>query len=357
MNILHVANHCRRSGNGIVNVAVDLSHAQAAMKHRVGFASAGGEFVALLQKNGIEHFYLDQRSRSPWKVMVALVAFCKAVRTFQPDFVHTHMMTGAVIAKLLQPFFKYKLVATVHNEFQKAAILMGLADRVIAVSDAVSLKLQERGISKSRIDVVRNGAVGTLRLSPKVPDIELSHPAVVCLAGLYHRKGIADLIVSFEIVHARQPQANLYIIGDGPQRAEFEALAKKGRAHERIKFLGFLPDARGHLKASDVFVLPSRNEPFGLVLIEARSMGCAIVATNVGGIPEALDGGQAGVLVPPNAPEVLGETIAHLISDSARSDEIKSRAVQGLDQFTVERMARETLSVYDRTIASASFAA
>jgi glycosyltransferase involved in cell wall biosynthesis len=352
MRILQVANHCRRSGNGIVNVAVDLSCGLSSLKHRVAFASAGGEFVPLLAEHGIEHFHVDQTSRWPWSVILASIKFWRTVRIFRPDIVHVHMMTGAVIAKLFKPIFKYKLVSTVHNEFQRAAIVMGVADRVIAVSKAVSLRLQRRGISKEKIDVVCNGTIGTARMSAEIPDAGLVHPAVVCLAGLYHRKGIADLIDAFAIVIRHHPNAKLYIVGDGPQRAEFEEHAERSTAAAQITFVGFLPDARGYLKASDVFVLPSRDEPFGLVLTEARAEGCVIVATNVGGIPEALDDGIAGVLVPPNNPNVLGETIADLMSDKDRSAEMKARAKRGLDRFTTERVARETLFVYNQSFAS-----
>jgi glycosyltransferase involved in cell wall biosynthesis len=99
--------------------------------------------------------------------------------------------------------------------------------------------------------------------------------------------------------------------------------------------------------SADVFVLASRRESFGLVLIEARQTGCAIVATNVDGISEALDDGRAGVMVPPQSPEALARAISSLIGSEDERDAWRKQALNGIEDYRVSVMAGEVQSVYE----------
>jgi glycosyltransferase involved in cell wall biosynthesis len=93
-------------------------------------------------------------------------------------------------------------------------------------------------------------------------------------------------------------------------------------------------------------VLASHREPFGLVLSEAREAGCAIVASDVGGIPEALDGGQAGILVPPADSHALAETLVQLLSNPNLLHKWKDQAQNNLEWLNVARVNEETSAVY-----------
>jgi glycosyltransferase involved in cell wall biosynthesis len=97
-------------------------------------------------------------------------------------------------------------------------------------------------------------------------------------------------------------------------------------------------------------VLASHHDPCPLVLSEAREAGCAIVGTQVDGIPEALDNGQAGLLVPPNDSAALAKTLAQLLNNSDVLHEWKQRAHQGIERLNVTRVHQETLCVYDELI-------
>ncbi len=348
MRILHLANHCHRSGNGIVNVAVDLACSQSMSGHPTAFASATGGYVELLARYGVRHFEVDQRSRAPSKLMEASGGLLTVLRQFQPDIVHAHMMTGAILVKMFSPCFKYRIVTTVHNEFQRSAILMGVGDRVIAISAASASALVRRGIPKDKIRVVHNGVLGTPRLDQLAsgPRPSLQRPAIVTVAGLNRRKGIGDLIEAFDAVSRHHPSAHMYIVGEGPQRREFEAQARRCFGHSRIHFVGFVPDPRPYYQEADIFVLASHQEPFGLVLTEARQAGCAVVATDVGGIPEALDRGEAGILVPPHRSDLLAGMLIGLMEAPAKLDRLRRRARQNLESFTVRRVSAQTVDVY-----------
>lgn len=348
MRIFHLLNHIQEIGNGIVNVTIDLACLQAKSGHTVAIASGGGEYEALLAEYQITHFQLDQ-GRNPRKILTAIQRYRQIIHEFNPEVVHVHMMTGVVLAKLLRGSSRYQLVSTVHNEFQRHAILMGWADRVIAISQAVAEAMIQRGVSPQKIHVVRNGTLGSPRdrcsALPDLPSVTLQHPAIVTVAGLYRRKGIAELIAAFDQIAPQFPEAHLYLVGNGPDRALFEAQAQHSPVCSRIHFEGFQPQPQRYLQETDIFVLASQREPFGLVLAEARQAGCAIVATAVDGVPEVLEGGRAGILVPP-AVEQLAAAIAHLLAHPEQRTAWRTQAQTNLQWLSVARMAEETLAVY-----------
>ncbi|MFM2062177.1 MAG: hypothetical protein RLZZ507_1847 [Cyanobacteriota bacterium] len=348
MRILHITNHVQKIGNGIVNVAVDLACLQAKKGLEVAVASAGGEYETLLTNHGICHFQLDQ-SRTPGNIIKAAWRYQEIIKEFQPDIVHAHMMTGVVLAGIFRNSGEYSLVSTVHNEFQRSAVLMGLADRVIAVSHAVADSMIRRGIPAKKLRVVANGTLGSPR-HRKIQDyqpLKLHHPAITTVAGMYTRKGIGDLIAAFSLIAQDFPQAHLYLVGDGPDRAMFESMVSScEELRQRIHFEGFQPEPQRYMLSTDIFVLASHCESFGLVLTEAREAGCAIVASDVDGIPETLDHRQAGILVPPKDSQTLANALTQLLSDRKQLQNWKLRAKQNLERFSAVRVSEETLTIY-----------
>ncbi len=346
MKILHLLNHVDRVGNGIVHVAVDLACVQARDGHEVWVASKGGAYEALLARYGVRHVQLDQ-GRRPLTLLRALFALRRLLANAAPDIVHAHMVTGLLLARMLRPFARWRLVASVHNEWQSSSTLMKLADRVIVMSEDAVGRLAARGMPRATLRPVRNGTVGSPRLLDEAEvGAGLLQPAIVTVAGLYERKGIGELISAFESLAGLHPAAQLYLIGEGPDRARFEAQAAATAAADRIHFLGFQPSPRPYLRDAAVFVLASRAEPGGLVLPEARDCGCAIVATAVDGSPELLDGGRAGLLVPAQDVPALASAITRLLDDPAERERWRAAARANLDWLTIERQHRETLAVY-----------
>lgn len=336
-----------------MNVAVDLACLQAMAGHDVFFASAGGSNVDLITQHGVVHLHLDQQWRRPTVLIQALIQLRSIVDHVRPDIVHAHMMTGAMLAAAARKPSRFRLITTVHNEFQQSSILMGVGDRVIAVSAAVADHLRRRQLPDRKIRVVRNGPLGSPRRRPSAGEtapLTLARPAIMTLAGMYHRKGIGELITAFSRVGAEVPNATLYIVGDGPDRSEFEAQARATPYADRIHFLGFCREPAPLLAQADVFVLASRKDPMPLVIAEAREAGCAIVATNVDGIPEGLDHGKAGILVPPCNPDALASAIIGLLNNQSDLNAWRERARSNLGWLHVERTAMETMRVYEEAL-------
>ncbi|MFM0522043.1 MULTISPECIES: glycosyltransferase family 4 protein [Caballeronia] len=358
MRIVHLANHAQTIGNGTVNMMVDLACMQASMGQDVVVASSGGGFEPLLRRHGITHVPLQQ-SRQPWRVPSMIAGFNRLIDRFDPEIVHAHMMTGALISRFGSMRRRFALVTTVHHELQKSASLVRAGDRMVAVSRAVAMDLQARGIDPARMSIVLNGAVGAPRLvcRPAAKPVRLKHPNIVCVAGMYRRKGIADLLHAFALVREQSAserefmsEPHLYLVGDGPERASMEALAAELGIAEATHFTGFVADARPYLASADIFALLSREDPGPLVIAEAREAGCAIVATRVGGIPEMLDDGAAGVLVTAGDIEQAAAKLRWLLLDRQARGQLAARARQNLQPLSVERVCSEYMAVYQQTL-------
>lgn len=356
MRVLHLLNDVTDRGNGIVNTALDLAMEQAHQGLDVAVASAGGAYQGLLQRSGVAHFTVNQ-SLGPIKLVASARALGTCIRSFQPDIVHAHMRSGLLLAWICRRFQRFALVSHVHNVHDRESLLMGLADRVIAVSQSVAATMATQGIPARKIRVVLNRTLGSRRVPPaaEVVPAALLHPAIVTVGGMNHRKGIQELIAVFDSIATGFPSAHLYLVGDGPDRSEFEAQARASQSASRIHFEGYQAQPQSYMQSADIFVLASRRESFGLVLIEAREVGCAIVATDVDGVAEALDGGSAGLLVPPADKRALASSMHRLLTGSEERAIWKQKSRMGVDRFHVSRMVEETAVVYQDVLSQSDY--
>ena len=350
MKIVHLATHAQGVGNGTVNAMVDLACMQARAGHEVAVASSGGAFESLLRRHGVTHSLLQQ-SRQPWRVPAMVAGFGRLIERFNPDVVHAHMMTGALISRFGSMRRRFALVSTAHHDIQKSGSLMRFGDRVIVGSHAVGDAMLERGLLADTLSVVKSGTIGSPRFSgrPLPRPLQLQHPNVVCVAAMFERNGIADVLHAF--AHVRQTQdAQLYLVGDGPERGMMESLAEQLGIANHVQFTGFVADPRAYFAEADVFVFAAHQAPAPLVISEAREAGCAIVATKVGGVPEMLENGSAGVLVEPQDPMQLAAKMGWLLMDSPIRAQYAARAKRDLERFSVQRVCAEHLAVYEQAI-------
>jgi glycosyltransferase involved in cell wall biosynthesis len=345
MRVIHILNHTRRL-NGHVHAAVDLACAQSRLGHTVAIASGGGDFDLLLAQNEVETMPVNHERR-PATLLKGLATLHRRARGWKAELVHAHMVTSAVLAWPVCKSLGIPLITTVHNEFERAATLMGLGTRVITVSEAVGRSMHRRGISSSKLNVVLNGTIGSARFDERDRrPRDLDAPSILFVGGLHPRKGLPDLLTAFDMIHDESPHARLYVVGEGPYLDTYVNQARSMACGRAVTFLGAQDDPSPFLFAADIFVLPSHADPAPLVLSEAREAGCAIVATDVDGIPELLEHGKAGVLVPPRDPGRLAAALRSLVRNEDALEEWKQRSQFNLEYLRIERVARQTLEVY-----------
>lgn len=280
--------------------------------------------------------------------------------TRKADLVHTHLVHADVYGAL----GARRLVSTKHNDdpfragtfrFVERA-LARRASKVIAITHALARFQVERvGIRADRVEVIHYGLDDLPQAWGVNDPDEVPNGARVLLAvsRLEPQKGIEVAIRALPEVLASHPDAQLVVLGEGPQRAELEQLATS--LGVPVHLPGRVPDVAAWLRRADLLVHPARWEGFGLALLEAMLASLPIVATRVSSIPEIVVDGETGLLVPPDDPASLAAAITRAL---ASPGDFGARGhARARDEFSVARMADRTLAVYERLSSDASRAA
>jgi glycosyltransferase involved in cell wall biosynthesis len=178
------------------------------------------------------------------------------------------------------------------------------------------------------------------------PAPDLPRPRVLFVGRLAAQKGVTTLLEAVPLL--RSPAA-VVLVGDGPLRPALERQAARV-APSRVRFQGFVPhaDVPAWLAAADVLVLPSVYEELGSVLLEAMAAGLPVVASAVGGIPDAL--GPAGRLVPAGDPAALAAAVDEVLDDPALAAELTAAARRRAAAFSWDTLAGQVLEVYRQVV-------
>jgi glycosyltransferase involved in cell wall biosynthesis len=265
------------------------------------------------------------------RLVLALPRFIHELRTVNPQIFHAHLnwllscrygLLAAYLARI--PV----IVATVHNFMEPPwARTIELAQRVfgkclhryIVVSNAVGRQLCESfHVPCQKVEVIHNSIPAAAFDRP--PDTTLKtmlnrgtdRPIVLCVARLDAQKGHTYLLPAVRNV----PNAIFVLVGDGSERASLEAQAANIGVRDRVIFLGHRDDVAELLATCDLLVLPSLYEGLPLSVLEAMAAGKPVVATSVGGTPEAVLDGETGFLVPSRDPTALVRAIQRLLTDA-----------------------------------------
>jgi len=171
------------------------------------------------------------------------------------------------------------------------------------------------------------------------------------VARLEPEKGHPTLLEAWPAVLLGQPEATLLVIGEGSRREALTAYAASLGLGSRVVFTGRRDDVPAVTAALDVAVLPSYREAQGLSILEAMALSRPVVATNVGGIPEMIEDGVTGLLVPPHDAPALGAAILRLLDDHPLADMLARNAHDLVhERFCVELMVRAIESIYDEAV-------
>ena len=208
-----------------------------------------------------------------------------------------------------------------------------------------------------------------LRLVPEGIDTGLWNPAgddpaaldgarephtVLCVARQYPRKRVADLITAFAAVHQRLPSARLVVIGDGPEHRALRELVERLELGAVVQLLGAVADdgdVRAWYRRSALFCLPSIQEGFGIVFLEAMASGLPVVSTTATAIPEVVPHGRAGILVPPRDPAALAEALLQLLTDPVLQARCRAYGRGHVGPFSWDRVAERFLEAVDSAAA------
>ncbi|MBA4336718.1 hypothetical protein C0416_02995 [bacterium] len=239
-----------------------------------------------------------------------------------------------------------EIVITVSEANNRAMehIFPALADRTITIHNGIDVtwfESQLLSFSEGKIKEFREKTFGVG-----------GEKVILSVAELHERKGLKHLIKAMPaILEGYDSKAKLVLVGTGPAQADLEELAVKEGIIDNVLFLGFKKDVPHLMAASDIFVLPSEKEAFGLVLLEAAIAGLPIVASNVGGIPEVIEDGVNGTLVPPAISGRLAGAILEIFNNNfKRKAYIEEGYKRAKSKFSAKVMAEKTGIVYDEVL-------
>ena len=290
--------------------------------------------------------------------IVAALRLRQVIREHGITVVHAHTAHAVAVAALATLGFRVPLVVSRRVDFPLRANIgtrwkYGRAAAIIAISGAVASVLERSGIAPHRIRVVPDGvdihreittASGESLAALGIPP---DAPLVVQVAQLVGHKDPLNFVRAIAHVHAVSPNVHALLVGDGPLRADVEREVQELGLRDSVHVAGYRDDADSLLAAATVATLSSREEGMGSVLLDALAFGRAIAATRAGGIPEVIIDGESGLLAEPRNPTALGDAILRLLNDADLRDHVCANAPARAAEFSVERMADRTMSVYE----------
>ncbi|HYQ17855.1 MAG TPA: glycosyltransferase family 4 protein [Polyangiaceae bacterium] len=276
---------------------------------------------------------------------------------------------NAVYGVLLGKVTGAKSIVHVHVKWSNAysrAARWGVqhADAIFSISQYVTSTVIDMGRAAADVYTVPN-AIDATRWDPATDGasfrsevgVPLDAPLLVSVSRLFSWKGQRELLQAFAVVRGEHPRTKLVIVGedasgtDGGYVRELKALSNTLGVAEHVIFTGGRSDVARVMAACDVFTLPSFEEPFGLVFLEAMAMGKPVVAIANGGTPEVVEHGRSGLLSPAWDVPALAANISTLLRDPElrRSFGRHGRA-RVLEHFNAPRMARDAAQAYERVL-------
>jgi glycosyltransferase involved in cell wall biosynthesis len=281
----------------------------------------------------------------------------------KPDIVHCHSRRGAdVLGGLAASFADVPAVVSRRVDNTEMRIIAALRYRpfkkVIAISEAIAAVLRDRGVEEDRIVVIRS-AVDAARFAEK-PDCEAfrrefgidDDAFVMAAAGqLIPRKGHQFLLEAIANLRRRHASLRLVIFGEGYLNNQLRTQAESLGLGSCVQFAGFREDLDDFVGCFDLFVHPALAEGLGVATLKAQAAGVAVVGFAAGGMSEAVEDGQTGLLVPPENVEELERAIEKLVeNDQFRQMLGRAGQERMQNEFSIATMADEHVEVYESVL-------
>ena len=322
-----------------------------------------GYFTEAVRKLGVPCFVVRDlvRPMAPLKDLRALLDVSRLIRRVRADLVHVHTSKAGIIGRLAARAARVPSVFTAHTwcfaegtswHWRLAGVpaerLAGMAgNAVINVSGANrDLALRNRVCSSQRMVTILNGIPDTPhRATPDARGV----PAIVMVARFMPQKDHGLLLRA--LANLGHP-AKLRFVGDGPLMPAVQAEAHRLRVQDQVEFLGERPGTARMLANGNIFALATKWEGFPLSILEAMRAGLPVVASNVGGVAEAVVDGETGFLVECGDTAGFRDRLASLVTDSRLRRRMGRQArLRYEERFMLSRMLEQTYAVYQAVVA------
>jgi len=324
-----------------------------------------GKLKSKLDEENIRNFTLPclVREINPWKDFWGFWEIYRLIRREQPDIVHTNSSKAEILGNLAAALARVqRIIHTAHgfvfnepmNHWKKSfyVFLEQLANKftrtIICVSDYDREKALLYRIAPAKKLVTIHNGISIGNFSTKNEELTKNNNKfiVTSIANFYPTKGLPYLIEAANILSQKFNDLEFWLLGDGKERHFLEKLIRHYKLKNVILW-GFQNNSCQYLDKSDVFVLPSVKEGFPYTILEAMATGLPIVATRVGGVPEAVTDGENGFLVTPADSQALAEKIFVLRESYFERNQMSQKNYEKVSRlFSLEKMLKKTKEVY-----------
>jgi glycosyltransferase involved in cell wall biosynthesis len=297
-----------------------------------------------------------------------LIGLIQQFRANGTKVVHTHHIGQLLYGGLAGRLAGCRVIHTEHDYYtlrrpraqQLLRVLTRLADRVTAVAEPIRSFLEGTvGLPAGKLITIQNG-VEVNQYETAIPQdrdkwgLKRGDLLIGCVGRLSPEKGHTVLVQALRKVISRHPHARLVLVGDGEEKQRLEHLAADLNIEPFVRFLGLRSDVPEVLAACDLFALPSIQEGFPMVILEALAAGKAVVASEVGAIPDVIRQDVTGLLVPPGDVNALADALCLLVEDEkARQRMGQSGRKLVREAYDFERTVGQYDDLYRRVLGEA----
>ena len=360
MRIAYVITRADAVGGASVHVR-DMARAMLTRGHEVVvFLGGEGPVTEQLASAGVPirslRFLL--RAIHPVRDLRAVAELAQAAREFKPDLLSLHTAKAGWIGRVVAARLGIPALYTPHGwpfgnrfsplarfafRFVERAASKGAAAVVCVCEHEKQLAVRLRVSDAAHLRVIHNGV-------HDVPPEMLAKPAaspvrIVSVARFAAPKDHDTLLHAMALI--RDEPWELDLVGEGPGEPRARSLARTLAIGDRVRFLGYQPEPAAVLARAQIFVLSTRSESFPRSVLEAMRAGLPVVASRVGGVPEAVTDEIHGLLVQPGDPAPLADALSRLLRDYKLRQQLGLEARRCYEtRFRFERMAEETVAVY-----------
>lgn len=358
--ILHFIGSLEVGGTENMLLAYLKSTKSKELRHIVCTIYPRGPLQEEFRKAGIEVISLGLGSKLAYPL--AFIKFSGVVKKTNPDIVHSYLLQENLVARVVCKLMGKRLICGKRDTdrgkpFWKVwldRLTLPLAGLNISNSIAGKKELISYGVPVNRVIAIPNGkdiSPFNIALSKKEAKERLGfkeHNVLLgCVARLYKFKGHEYLIRAMPEILAKNSNAGLLVVGEGEMRPKLEALVKELRLGGTVNFLGERKDVPEILNGLDIFILPSLREGMPGALMEAMASGLPVVATDIDGNNELVDGEKNGILIPPADSGAISKAVLSLLGDRKRMESIGRMARKEIeDNYIIGKMAESLDKAY-----------
>jgi glycosyltransferase involved in cell wall biosynthesis len=375
MRILHIITRLDKGGSA--DVLLDLSAGLKGMGHDVYIAAGPTlhpqtDIDAFSLRSGIPVYHIRHLTRDcyPLQDFLSFFEILKIIRKVKPDILHTHTSKAGFIGRIAgriagikvavhmphgHVFYGYfnKIKTRIFVYLEKIASMF--SDKIVTLTDIEKLEyLDEKiapdnkivaipcGIDVDKFSSAQNTVRNEFGISPDMPVIGWVGRAESVKGGEYFLRAC-------QLIKKEMPHARFLVVGDGSLQGEMEALANSLNLSNEVKFAGYRTDMPEIMNSIDLLLHTPLNEGLGRVILEAMACGKPIVATNVGGIPEIVEHGIHGFLVPPGDCASMAKESLRILKDTELAWRLGNACRKKALNFSTKQMVRKIHNLYSES--------